>query len=210
MKYISFIFLTVISISAFAQGEQGMFLGKGKTKRHNTSLGNHIISFSPVQVISTRAYDGEPDLAVNFSYEYIANPIIGIKIPVSFSIYQQNAVYIAPTIKFYPKKQGVAKYAVGPQFLISVGDDRYYNYISSSQFYRVETRNQFSFLINNSINFTFGKHFYTGADIGIGFNYYDSFKKYDQYNYYTTDIYDFPFGNGSPIIQLNYNLGIRF
>ena len=121
-----------------------------------------------------------------------------------------------PTLKLYPMKQGVVKYAVGPQLLFGTGDGTYQDYyydqnsgMSSTKDITV-TRRQFGFMVNNSVNFTIAKALYVGLDGSLGIIYYDNLPK-DIY-YYNQGLTPFSSNNSriNPSFQLNFNMGYRF
>jgi hypothetical protein len=92
-----------------------------------------------------------------------------------------NSMYYAmPGIKFYPTGMGRIKYAVGPSAVIGVGqkvvnDYAYYNYpyTSSYNYGTLENRFLFGMMINNSLNVNATPHLYIGAELGLGFSYFD-------------------------------------
>ena len=187
-----------------------------KSKTVHTDFGKNILSFSPLQVVAADIEES-PDVALTASYERILdNELIGIKLPVSFSL-NNNYIYFMPTLKLYPARQGVAKYAVGPQFLIGFGDgsyqERVYNPstgITSAKTTEV-SRKQFGFLINNSVNFSIAKSLYIGLDAGLGIIYYDNLPD-DTYNYYGSSGLT-PFDDNSninPAFQIGFSMGFRF
>lgn len=191
---------------------------KRKVKVKETAYGKNILCFSPLQVVAT-SMNEDPDLAVGVSFERILeNQLFGVRLPVLASI-QTGYVYFMPGIKLYPKKQGVVKYAVGPQFLIGMG-----NYTRTSHVYNSVTgmidpvvekgfRSQFGFFLHNSINFSLIKSLYASIDLGLGLKYFDSMPPEN-----ISDDYLFnPFilgsdGNGSvsQAVQLGFSIGYRF
>jgi len=214
MKKISLITLIIITtaVSIFAQGYRvNRTNEKTKARLRSAGLGKNIISFSPVTVaVNSVMNDGNANLAVGFSYERIFdNEYISFRLPVNFTI-EKSGVYLMPTIKFYPKKQGIVKYAVGPQFLISYVDDYmpYYMLTSSQPMYPVrELRRQFGFGLNNSLNFTISKHLYAGMEATLGILYYDSFNDNTNYNNYNDN------GVGIDLNQsfsAGFSIGCRF
>lgn len=115
-----------------------------------------------------------------------------------------------PSIKLYPKKQGMVKYAVGPQFLIATGTIKYRENYNSSYYPSygdttfTEKSTQLGFMINNSLNITVAKQFYVGMELGIGIQYYDSRQNN---NDGSNDTYDNPYEAN---VQFNFNMGYRF
>lgn len=180
-----------------------------------SEFGNNIITVSPIQLVESDLFNNNGnDVCVNLAYERIfGNEHFGVKLPVSISL-KNPFFYIMPTLKLYPARQGIVRYAVGPQLFFGTGKIKlpYYNYnyypypVTSIS----ESRTQFGFMINNSVNFTIIKNMYLGMDLGIGINYYDSWK--DNNDYYNNNGYyiyndDSPF---NPIVQFNFSMGYRF
>lgn len=174
------------------------------------ALGKNIISFTPMQIMSMNLEDDGPDFTVGLSYERIFNnELISVRLPLSISLTQPNFYYFMPTLKIYPKKQGIVKFAVGPQFLFAYGNDEYVRYVNSPSGGYSQTvedvRKQFGFLINNNVNFTFSRNVFLALDYSLGLKYYDNFPA--DFNSLS------PFGSESnitPVFQLNFNLGVRF
>lgn len=196
------ILATLFSLSVIAQTSD-------KEKKKD-SYGKNIISFTPIQMMVANE-DESPDPTIGISYERILdNEIISVRVPFYASL-QKPYYYILPTIKLYPGRQGVAKYAVGPQFLIGFGEDSYTKYMSTGSGYYYQTvtyqRKQFGFLINNSLNITVAKNFYLGLDGGFGVIYSDNTPNYS-YN----GIGLSPLGDSDirMALQLNCNFGVRF
>lgn len=196
----STLFASLLSLNAFAQ----------QTNKNKESLGKNIVSFTPIQMMVTDDNES-PDPTIGLSYERILdNEIISLRIPFYASL-QKPYYYILPTIKLYPGRQGAAKYAVGPQFLIGFGEDSYTKYMATSTGYYYQTvnyqRKQFGFLINNSLNITVAKNFYLGLDGGIGVIYSDNSPYYS-----TNGIGLSPLGDSDikAAFQLNCNFGVRF
>jgi hypothetical protein len=218
MKCLSFLFaICLAQIVGYAQSYRNDHQSHTKTGsvEKQNSYGKNILAFSPVQMIITNIDQDAPDVAIAFSYERILeNNLIGAKLPVSISL-KNNYLYFMPTLKFYPMKQGMVKYAVGPQFLIGSGNGTYQEYYQDPQtgftIQRSVTkhRKQLGFLINNSVNFTFAKSFYASIDGSLGITYYDNLPKD-----YNTGISISPFsssGSGiQPSLLLNFNMGFRF
>lgn len=174
------------------------------------NLGRNIVSVTPMQIMAIDIENDEPDFMVGLSYERIFNnDLLSFRLPVAMSLRKSGTFYLMPTIKIYPKKQGVVKFAVGPQLLFAMGEESYQRYVNtgSGAYYQTitENRKQFGFMLNNSINFTIARNLYAAFDYGLGIRYYDSFPRDN--NYLS------PFGSESsvlPIFQLNFNMGFRF
>ncbi|HKR07345.1 MAG TPA: hypothetical protein VJY62_22115 [Bacteroidia bacterium] len=177
--------------------------------------GKNIVTVSPIQLVESDLLNNHgSDVCLNIGYERIfGNGHFGVKLPVSFSL-KNPFFYIMPTLKLYPTKQGVVRYAVGPQFFFGTGTIKYnYHSYNGNGYYQnmviSETRTQFGFMINNSVNFTIIQSIYLGMDMGIGINYYDSMEDNDNENYY----YGYYPNNDSPfnpIVQFNFSMGYRF
>ena len=183
----------------------------------NTSaseFGKNIITVSPIQLVeSDLFYNSNNDVCINLAYEHIfLREYVGIKLPVSVSLKNQF-FYFMPTLKLYPAKQGVVRYAVGPQFFFGTGKIKYayynYNNYPYPETIFSERRTQFGFMINNSVNFTVTKNMYLDMDLGIGINYYDNWKDNDEYvnNGFYIHGGDTPF---DPAVQFNFSMGYRF
>ncbi len=206
-------FLMMITVTSLAQGYRvNRTEEKKKVKINQSTLGKNIISFTPLQLVANDLFNEEPDVTIGLSYERIFNnEMISFRMPISISI-EKNAYYIMPTIKLYPKKQGLVKYAVGPQFLFGSGEATYPTYITGSGgivYEKLEsvTRSQLGFLINNSVNFTFSKALYMALDFSLGLKYYDSMP-----NQYNGGFSSYSGGSSSvsQTFQLNFNMGYRF
>lgn len=207
MKYLSLLFVAfILQVSAQAQRT-------GKADRQaigGNTLGRNIVSVTPMQIMAIDIENDDPDFTVGLSYERIFNnDLLSIRLPVAMSLRKTGTFYLMPTIKIYPKKQGIVKFAVGPQLLFAMGEESYRRYVNtgSGGYYQTitENRKQFGFMLNNSINFTIAKNLYAAFDYGLGIRYYDSFPRDN--NYLS------PFGSESsvlPIFQLNFNMGCRF
>jgi hypothetical protein len=219
MKYVSlFIALVLFQLSASAQGYRTNNIEKEtKAPKEAPTYGKNIISFSPVQIVFSDVEQSSPDVAVAFTYERIFNNnLVAFRLPVSLSM-KNNFFYVMPTLKLYPRKQGIAKYAVGPQLLFGSGDGTYQDYYQDPVSFMTYTkditmnRRQVGFLINNSVNFTIAKAFYVGADASLGIIYYDNLPK-NSYNYYSSNLTQFTTQNSriSPAFQLNFSMGYRF
>jgi hypothetical protein len=219
MKYVSlFIALVLFQLSASAQGYRTNNIEKEtKAPKEAPTYGKNIISFSPVQIVFSDVEQSSPDVAVAFTYERIFNNnLVAFRLPVSLSM-KNNFFYVMPTLKLYPRKQGIAKYAVGPQLLFGSGDGTYQDYYQDPVSFMTYTkditmnRRQVGFLINNSVNFTIAKAFYVGVDASLGIIYYDNLPK-NSYNYYSSNLTQFTTQNSriSPAFQLNFSMGYRF
>ena len=219
MKYVSlFIALVLFQLSASAQGYRTNNIEKEtKAPKEAPTYGKNIISFSPVQIVFSDVEQSSPDVAVAFTYERIFNNnLVAFRLPVSLSM-KNNFFYVMPTLKLYPRKQGIAKYAVGPQLLFGSGDGTYQDYYQDPVSFMTYTkditmnRRQVGFLINNSVNFTIAKAFYVGVDASLGIIYYDNLPK-NSYNYYSSNLTQFTTQNSriSPAFQLNFSMCYRF
>ena len=182
---------------------------KKKVKLKSADLGKNIIAFSPMRFAAGDLLgDGYGYATVGFSYERVFNnEYLSAKLPIHFTIDRAGVLFM-PTIKLYPKKQGIVKYAVGPQFLVAFVNDYYYNYYSSYSNARIyDTRRQFGFALNNSLNFTISKHFFLELDASLGILYYDNFKdlqKNGQYYYNDSPL------NLNQSFKAGFAMGYRF
>lgn len=210
--------LSVILFGTFAVSAQGYRVNrteeKKKVKIRNEAYGRNILSFSPVQLVATDLND-QPDITVAFSYERIlSNELISIRLPFSASLYN-GYFYCMPTIKLYPKKQGIVKYAIGPQFLFGTGQAERTVWVQGnfgSGFQKIErgNRTQLGFFLNNSVNFTLAKSIYAAMDLGVGLKYIDNMPQSNN-----SDVVFFPIGgagNGvlSQSLLLGFSMGYRF
>jgi hypothetical protein len=208
-KLIPILVLSMITTGLFAQGYKKTTKEKTYTK---TKLGKDILSFSPMQVILTSANQSQPDLTVGLSYERIFdNEYMGVKLPVHASL-QENYFYIMPTLKIYPTRQGVVRFAVGPQLLMGVGKGTYQvsHFDQNGMFqYKqlvVATRKQFGFLLNPSLNVTMAEHFYLDVESSLGIMYYDNMP-YANSSYYGSYYSNNPV---NPAFQFSFAFGYRF
>ena len=219
MKYVSlFIALVLFQLSATAQGYRTNNIEREKkAPKEAPTYGKNIISFSPVQIVLTDVEQSSPDITVAFAYERIFNNnLVAFRLPVSLSM-KNNFFYVMPTLKLYPRKQGIVKYAVGPQLLFGSGDGTYQDYYQDPVSGMTKTKNitihrrQVGFLINNSVNFTIAKAFYVGLDASLGLIYYDNLPK-NSYNYFSSNqiLYTTQNSRISPAFQLNFSMGYRF
>jgi hypothetical protein len=185
------------------------FAASAQEKTDQPALGNNIITAAPVHII------GE-DFGVNLAYERILmDGYMGIKVPVVFSI-NNPYFYVAPTFKFYPARQGVVRYHIGPQIYMGIGEHNrnysYYNpqgnYVTTKGTYS-DTR--FGFMVNNGVNATIAGKVYMGIDLAAGVNYYSEFARnangtYQNYN--GMDLWDND--EISVIGQFSFSIGYRF
>ena len=86
--------------------------------------------------------------------------------------------YIMPGIKFYPTGMGRVKYAIGPSAVVGVGQkmvgyNNYDPYYSYNNYGTMESRFLFGMMLNNSLNVNATPHLYIGAELGLGFSYFD-------------------------------------
>ncbi|HOZ51841.1 MAG TPA: hypothetical protein PLU17_08290 [Chitinophagaceae bacterium] len=224
MKYILlFLVVTTIQTELIAQAYRTNNSSRAKNENNDNSegseklkLGKNIISFSPIQIVAADLTNESPDITISLAYERIFNnELISIKLPVSMSLID-NYYYIMPTLKLYPKKQGLAKYAVGPQLFFGIGDGTYQEYYyNQSNGYTTSReitmqRKQFGFLINNSFNFTLAKSVYIGLDASLGIIYYDNLPSDIRYGYINYNPYTVNNSSISPAFQMNFCMGYRF
>ncbi|MBP6334802.1 MAG: hypothetical protein KA444_04955 [Bacteroidia bacterium] len=193
-----------------------MLTASAQKPAETSGYGKNIISFSPIQITAINPINDErdADVCVNFSYERISeNEAFGFKLPVSFSL-KDPYYYIMPVLKIYPFKQGVVKYAIGPQFYFGFGEieRRFssYNYPYTPDTTINVNKTQVGFMINHSLNFSIMQNFYMGIEASLGINYYDSNKDED----YQLDSYYYPDNyNDSqfyPAFHMGFAMGYRF
>jgi len=191
---------------------------KSHTKNQSydeSGLGKNILSFSPLQVFVTNSDQSQPEAAIHLAFERIfENELLSVKLPVSVSL-GNPFVYITPTVKLYPKRQGTVKYAIGPQFLLGFGKGTYHQYIydQTTQMTTNKTitmdRKQLGFMVNNSLNVTLAKAFYVGLDAGLGILYYDNLPNDQYYNTMYNPILNTN-TNLQPTFQFAFAMGYRF
>lgn len=206
-----FIILFAFTLSTQAQEYRVNRFQENK-KVKNMNLGHNIISFTPMGFYANASnYNSTFIPYIGIQYERIFNSgLLSVALPINFSISDMNGIFASPTIKLYPKKQGIAKYAIGPQFIINYYEDVYERYNPTfGYFSQVKERSQFGFGINNSLNFTISKHFYIGVDATVGILYYDSFINGDN-EYYNNYNDVFPFGNINQFFKMGCTMGVRF
>ena len=210
-KILHILVLTVLASPLMAQSYRiDQTESNKRAPLQSGALGKNIISLMPMQIMAMNLDDDGPDFTVGLSYERIFNnELISFRLPLSISLTKPNYYYLMPTLKLFPKKQGIVKFAVGPQFLFAYGNDEYVRYVNSPSGGYSQTvedvRKQFGFLINNNVNFTFSRNVYLALDYSLGIKYYDNFP--NEYNSFS------PFGSESniaPVFQLNFNMGVRF
>ena len=165
MKKILFLFFfATCTASAFAQANMSSTAKK--------DFGKNIVAFEPVYLIS-RNFVG-----VGVSYEHMANPYLGLRIPVMVGI-NNNYVNVGLEAKLYPTKNtGPVKYAIAPMLMVGIGQnkvqDNFYdkngNYILHSY---TEKASHLGFLLNHTLNVTISRQFFIGIEGGMGINYYD-------------------------------------
>ncbi len=172
------------------------------------ALGNNIVTVAPIQIFGQ-------DFGVNVAYERILmDGYLGIRVPLAFSINNPYG-YIAPTFKFYPSRQGIVRYAIGPQIYMGVGqhykNETYYdnqgNYITVNGKYS-DTR--FGFMVNNSLNTTIAGKVYMGIELAVGINYYSEFDRNINKNYNSSNGNIWDSNEIIPIGQFAFNIGYRF
>lgn len=209
-KIIIVALLGIIGMNLSAQGYQV----KKKEKEAsigNSKLGKNILGFYPMQFIVSNLNQDEPDLTVGLSYERIMdNDFMSFKLPVHMSL-NENFFYVLPTLKLYPTKQGVVRFAVGPQLLMAFGDGQYQvsQYDPNNGYYTRTvkgTRKQFGFLVNPSLNITMAEHFYLDVESSLGIIYYDNMPQANSNFFFGTD----NTSSVSPAFQFGFAFGYRF
>jgi hypothetical protein len=93
--------------------------------------------------------------------------------------------YAMPGVKFYPTRMGKVKYAIGPSFVVGVGQkDDYYRvydpYLTSTYYAYNSDRFLLGMMLNNSLNINPTPHLYVGAEFGFGFTYFDRIGGYNR------------------------------
>ena len=177
-------------------------------------LGNNIFTITPMTIISNEPMDNNTDVAVGINYERIVSDgLIGIQLPVNLSLRNPGFFYFMPAIKLYPTRQGVVRYAVGPQFYFAGGQIEHSrtesvwngNQYIYTRYKHSDNHTQLGFMINNSLNVTIAKTLYLGMDLGIGISYFDSAiedEENDNDSFDTTPV--------SPSVKFSFAMGYRF
>ena len=113
--------------------------------------------------------------------------------------------YFMPGLKFYPSGScGKVKYAIGPSFVLGVGqqtdaDPIYYVQYSSyypPTTYTTKDKLLLGVMINNSMNINPSAHFALGLDLGLGFTYISKLDGVSQ--------------GMQPLVQGGFKMGYRF
>jgi hypothetical protein len=203
----------LLGAAVFAQGYRvNRTEERKKIKMKKEELGKNMITVSPLQLVATDVNE-KMDIGVGLCYERVLdNELIAIKVPVTVSLIDPY-VYFMPAIKIYPTKQGIVRYAIGPQFLIGTGNHEVTNTINSGGVYYQQvqnvTRNQFGFLLNHCLNFTVSRNLFMSMEAGIGVKYADNYPS-NNWN----DLGPFGmFGGNSAIrqsFQFGFQMGYRF
>lgn len=189
-----------------------LFLSTSTFAQDKPELGNNIFSLTPMAIIGNESMDNNTDVAVGLNYERIVNEgLVSIKIPVNISLRNSGFFYIMPTIKLYPTRQGVVRYAVGPQFYIASGQINHHDYNTvwnGNQYITVNNKysdnhTQLGFMINNSLNVSIAKTLYIGMELGLGIKYYDSNEENEYENSFDTTPVE-------PNVQFSFAMGYRF
>ncbi len=162
--------------------------GEGSTHR-KMALKNNLICISPFQFTENGVgfsfnYEGGIDKegAITYNFPIIATfnlnnhqDYYGNNINSSS---QDPMVYFSPGLKFYPTScYGRVKYAIGPSLVVGAGQHTtysdFYNQTTQSYSYSETTQTKFilGIILTNSLNVNATKHFYFGADLGLGFTY---------------------------------------
>ena len=180
---------------------------------------NHVqtIAIAPFQF-------SENGVGVGLSYERALDPdgIVSVYLPViatwslnrrdnyygsynpNYNNNQSNSMYyFMPGIKFYPTGMGRVRYAVGPSAVLGVGQkvtdgttyDPYYGYPVNT-YGTLENRLLFGMMINNSLNIHATAHLYIGAELGLGFTYFDRVNNYNE--------------GVKPLVQGSFKIGYTF
>lgn len=208
--------LLLIAMLSLVQSQAQGFKNTDRKKEpipNNSKLGNNILSFYPFSVVTTSSNQSSPELTVGAAYEGIlSNKMIGIKIPV-FASLRQAYFYTMPTFKIYPFRQGVVRFAVGPQLIVGFGNSSYnvykYDPVTTIGYTQTitGTRKQFGFLVSPSLNITISEHMYMNLESGLGVMYYDNMP-YANSNFYSSSYYtNNPI---NPAFHIGFGAGYRF
>ncbi len=175
--------LTTIAIAPLQFTENGVGLGLS----YERALDRNGIISAYMPAIATFNMNHHNDRYYNGYYNdpyYYGNPT------------PSYMVYLMPGVKFYPTGMGKVKYAVGPNAVIGMGQrttrydypvypyttSSYYNpgYITYMPSEVIENRLLLGMMVNNSLNIMATNHLYIGAELGLGFTYYDKVGKYNE------------------------------
>ena len=173
--------LTTIAIAPLQFTENGVGLGLS----YERALDRNGIISAYIPAIATFNMRNHDDRYYNGYYYdpyYYGNPT------------PSYMVYLMPGVKFYPTGMGKVKYAVGPNAVIGMGQktmrygypmyytSSYYDpgLISYAPFETIQNRLLLGMMVNNSLNIMATNHLYIGAEMGLGFTYYDKVGNYNE------------------------------
>ncbi|HTC01082.1 MAG TPA: hypothetical protein VK705_10405 [Ferruginibacter sp.] len=165
---------------------------------HKKTYGKNIISFAFLQAGEDSHNEGGdgggPDLpGLGLHYERMLNDkgTLSFYLPLAtyyYSVFTPGSgaireqpgysfFYIYPGVKFYPwGSTHVLNYSIGSSIAIGFGDKREYGYNSLDNSYEVHSRDvlKTGLMLNNGLNIMCGRHICIGAEIGLGFTFYDN------------------------------------
>ncbi|HNB81323.1 MAG TPA: hypothetical protein PLP34_04780 [Chitinophagaceae bacterium] len=163
----------LIAVLCCVLGTTTLCMAQAKTESPKKNFGRNILSFEPVHLI-TNDFVG-----VGFAYERLANPYLGIKVPVMIAI-NNDYFNVGIEAKLYPTRNDAAvRYAIAPTLMAGIGTNSYQTSYYDWQTGNTITKNiteeasHVGFLLNQTLNVTITRQFFIGLDGGLGLNYYD-------------------------------------
>ena len=149
---------------------------KGKYK-------SNVLAVAPIQLTE----NGLIGISVSYEKAIDKNDIVSFYMPVILEFNSQNSTdinnpnnpdplfYVMPGIKIYPTGgYGLAKYAIGPSFVIADGQKTTTGYdLYGNTTYTVGSHFLLGMMMNQSININPTPHLYIGSEFGFGFTYID-------------------------------------
>ncbi|MCC7028931.1 MAG: hypothetical protein IT257_01410 [Chitinophagaceae bacterium] len=174
-------FLLVLALLLFAGNACLAQIQRDSIVQNNPALkvpeshfGKNIISLSPLQFLNNGNIEVDNHEGFGFAIErIILNGYAGLSCPVNFK--KKNAgFYLMPVFRIYPTGQGVAKFSLGPQVIITHLEDR--KPPIDSRFAGSDiVRKQIGLGLNVHCGTTIFKHLYISFEASAGKILQDSF-----------------------------------
>ncbi|MBK7761805.1 MAG: hypothetical protein IPI46_00340 [Bacteroidetes bacterium] len=191
---------------------QQSFRPYGNNYPEDDEMGQNIIGIRLMGIL-VRDWRDRVDTAVAISYERIlGSGRFSIRTPLEIGLHSKS-FFISPTLKMYAGRQGVVRYAIGPQLTLGAGmhnhwiEDPKLGYVAKQV-----RRTQVGLMLNQSVNITIAKQFYVGVDLGLGAMVYNSIKNDNDAAVLGVILFG-PIGFlgfVSPSVQGGLSLGYRF
>ena len=145
--------------------------------------GSKVLAIAPIQFTE----NGLIGISASYEKAIDKNDIVSFYVPAIIEFNDQNSgasgaptnpdpmFYLMPGIKLYPTGgYGLAKYAVGPSFVVADGQKTTSSVDNFGNFtYSVQSHFLIGMMINQSININPTPHLYIGSELGMGFTYID-------------------------------------